>query len=114
LFTNAPPRRVGGGFPRAPLVSSAFMAFSHGSNVAQKTMGIITLALYSAGVPLTVDSNGVPNIPVEVIMLAAVAMALGTAVGGWRIMHTMGNRLVHLEPIHGFAAETTAATVIES
>jgi len=114
LFTNAPPRRVGGVFRRAQLVSSAFMAFSHGSNDAQKTMGIITLALYSAGIPLSVDSNGVPNIPVEVIMLAAVAMALGTAVGGWRIMHTMGNRLVHLEPIHGFAAETTAATVIES
>ncbi len=90
------------------------MAFSHGSNDAQKTMGVITLALFSAGFPLSVDAKGVPNIPWEVIMLAAVAMALGTAAGGWRIIHTMGNRLVRLEPIHGFAAETTGATIIEA
>jgi PiT family inorganic phosphate transporter len=114
LFSKAPPRRVGRVFRRLQLVSSAFMAFSHGSNDAQKTMGVITLALFSAGFPLSVDAKGIPNIPWEVIMLAATAMALGTAAGGWRIIHTMGNRLVRLEPIHGFAAETTGATIIEA
>ena len=114
LFSKASPKRVGGTFRRLQTVSAAFMAFSHGSNDAQKTMGVITLALYSAGFALPVDSNGVPNIPVEVILIAATAMALGTAFGGWRIIRTMGTRIVHLEPIHGFAAETTAATIIES
>jgi PiT family inorganic phosphate transporter len=114
LFAKASPKRVGGTFRRLQVVSAAFMAFSHGSNDAQKTMGVITLALYSAGFALPTDANGVPNIPVEVILIAATAMALGTAVGGWRIIRTMGTRIVHLEPIHGFAAETTAATIIES
>jgi PiT family inorganic phosphate transporter len=114
LVANASPHGVGAAFRRLQVVSAAFMAFSHGSNDAQKTMGVITLALYSAGFPLSTDSNGVPNIPVEVILIAATAMALGTAAGGWRIIHTMGQRLVHLEPIHGFAAETTAATIIET
>jgi PiT family inorganic phosphate transporter len=87
-------------------VSAGFMAFSHGSNDAQKTMGIITLALFAGGVISTID------VPVWVIVIAASALSLGTAVGGWRIMHTMGHRVVKLEPVHGFAAETTAATVI--
>jgi PiT family inorganic phosphate transporter len=113
-FASASPQRVGGLFRRAQVGSAAFMAFSHGSNDAQKTMGIITLALFSAGFALPLDENGVPNIPVEVIIVSATAMALGTAAGGWRIIHTMGQRIVHLEPIHGFAAETTAATIIES
>jgi PiT family inorganic phosphate transporter len=114
LVSGASPRRVGGAFRRLQVVSAAFMAFSHGSNDAQKTMGVITLALYSAHFQLDVDAKGVPNIPLAVIILAATAMALGTAAGGWRIIHTMGQRLVHLEPIHGFAAETTAATIIET
>jgi PiT family inorganic phosphate transporter len=82
------------------------MAFSHGSNDAQKTMGIITLALFSGGVIATID------VPWWVIIIAASAISLGTAVGGWRIMHTMGHRVAKLEPVHGFAAETTAATVL--
>ena len=82
------------------------MAFAHGSNDAQKTMGIVTLALFSAGVIPTVD------VPAWVIVMAASAISLGTAIGGWRIMRTMGRRVVELEPIHGFAAETTAATVL--
>ena len=114
LFAKSPPQRVGNLFRRLQLASSAFMAFSHGSNDAQKTMGVITLALFSAGFHLPVDAEGVPNIPWEVILLAAVAMACGTAAGGWRIIHTMGNRLTRLDPIHGFAAETTAATIIET
>jgi PiT family inorganic phosphate transporter len=114
LFGQASPRVVGNVFRRAQLLSSAYMAFSHGSNDAQKTMGVMTLALFSAGFPLSVDSHGVPNIPWEVMLAAAIAMGLGTAAGGWRIIRTMGHRLVHLEPIHGFAAETTAATIIET
>jgi PiT family inorganic phosphate transporter len=114
LFARATPQRVGNTFRFLQVFSSAFMALSHGSNDAQKTMGIITLALFSAGFKLSVDAKGTPNIPIEVILLAAVAMALGTAAGGWRIIHTMGQRLAHLEPIHGFAAETAAATVIEA
>ena len=83
------------------------MAFAHGSNDAQKTMGIITLALVAAGILPNADT-----IPWEVIVLSATTLTLGTAVGGWRIMKTMGHKVVDLEPIHGFAAETTAATVI--
>jgi PiT family inorganic phosphate transporter len=94
------------GFRRAQVVSAGFMAFSHGSNDAQKTMGIITLALFSANVIPTVD------VPPWVIVISATAISLGTAAGGWRIMHTMGHRVAKLEPVHGFAAETTAATVI--
>jgi PiT family inorganic phosphate transporter len=69
-------------------------------------MGIITLALFSAGV---IETNDVPT---WVIVVSATALSLGTAMGGWKIMQTMGHRVVQLEPIHGFAAETTAATVI--
>ncbi len=94
------------GFRRLQVLSAGFMAFSHGSNDAQKTMGIITLALFSAGVIPDV------TVPVWVIIVAATALSLGTAVGGWRIMHTMGHRVVKLEPVHGFAAETTAATIL--
>jgi PiT family inorganic phosphate transporter len=93
-------------FRRLQVFSAGFMAFAHGSNDAQKTMGIITLALFSAGVIPTVD------VPFWVIVLSATAISLGTAIGGWRIMQTMGHRVTELEPIHGFAAETTAATII--
>lgn len=114
LFAQASPQRVGNTFRRLQVLSSAFMAYSHGSNDAQKTMGVITLALFSAGFNLQLDAKGSPNIPITVILIAATAMALGTAAGGWRIIHTMGHRLTHLEPIHGFAAETTAAAIIET
>jgi PiT family inorganic phosphate transporter len=106
IFFRAPRRPMTTIFRRLQVVSAGFMAFSHGSNDAQKTMGIITLALFSGGVIATND------VPWWVIIVAATAISLGTAVGGWRIMHTMGHRVVKLEPVHGFAAETTAATVI--
>lgn len=93
-------------FRRLQLVSSCFMAFSHGSNDAQKTMGILTLALYSAG---RIDTFEVPT---WVILLSAITLGLGTAAGGRRIIHTMGDKIIKLQPIHGFAAETSAATVI--
>jgi PiT family inorganic phosphate transporter len=106
VFFRAPRRPMTTIFRRLQVVSAGFLAFSHGSNDAQKTMGIITLALFSGGVISTVD------VPWWVIVLAATAISLGTAAGGWRIMHTMGHRVVKLEPVHGFAAETTSATVI--
>ncbi len=106
IFRNAARKPLGTAFRRLQMFSAGYMAFAHGSNDAQKTMGIITLALFSAGVIPTVD------VPPWVIVISASAISLGTAVGGWRIMHTMGHRVVELEPIHGFAAETTAATVL--
>jgi PiT family inorganic phosphate transporter len=107
VFRRANPRRINERFRRLQIVSAAFMAFSHGSNDAQKTMGIMTLALIAAGI-LPPDAT----IPLWVIVLAASAIAFGTAAGGWRIIRTMGQRVVKLDPIHGFAAETTAATII--
>jgi len=107
-FQRAGRAAMGTIFGRAQLASSAFMAFSHGSNDAQKTMGVITIALISAQL-LPRDAS----IPVWVIATAATAMAVGTAAGGWRIIRTMGTRLTRLQPVHGFVAETSAATVIE-
>jgi len=95
------------GFRRLQIVSAAFMAFSHGSNDAQKTMGVVTLALISGHL---LPSQAA--VPLWVILSSAAAMALGTAVGGWRIIKTMGSKLVDLTPAHGFAAETAAAAVI--
>ena len=107
VFRRMHPRKLNDRFRRLQVVSAAFMAFSHGSNDAQKTMGVMTLALISAGI-LPHDAK----IPLWVILLAATAISLGTAGGGWRIIKTMGQRVVKLDPVHGFAAETTAATVI--
>lgn len=106
LFFRGPRRKMTSVFRRLQVVSAGFMAFSHGSNDAQKTMGIITLALFSAGLISTTD------VPWWVIVVSATAISLGTAVGGWRIMNTMGHRVTKLEPVDGFAAETTAASVI--
>jgi PiT family inorganic phosphate transporter len=107
-FFHSSSSTVSAVFGRLQVVSSAFMAFSHGSNDAQKTMGIITLAL--------VSYQGLDKfeVPIWVILLAATAMGLGTAAGGWRIIRTMGTRLAALRPIHGFAAETAAGAVIET
>ncbi len=109
IFRKAFRRPLARRFRRLQVLSAGFMAFAHGSNDAQKTMGIITLALVSAGL-----IPGGPNveIPPWVIVVSATAISLGTAAGGWRIMRTMGSRVVELEPITGFAAETTAASVI--
>jgi PiT family inorganic phosphate transporter len=107
LFRKSTPTLVGNLFSRLQILSAAYMAFSHGSNDAQKTMGIITMALVSY------YQLSDFHVPLWVIVMCATAMAFGTAVGGWRIIKTLGMRLVHLRPIHGFAAETAAATVIE-
>ncbi len=106
LFRNAERKPTSAAFRRVQVFSAGYMAFAHGSNDAQKTMGIITLALVSAGILAT------PDVPVWVIVIAASAISLGTAIGGWRIMRTMGHRVVELEPVHGFAAETAAATIL--
>ena len=106
VFRNAKRKPMARAFRRLQVLSAGYMAFSHGSNDAQKTMGIITLALVAAGLLPSVD------VPLWVIVVSASALSLGTAVGGWRIMRTMGHRVVELEPVHGFAAETTAATVL--
>jgi PiT family inorganic phosphate transporter len=82
------------------------MAFSHGSNDAQKVMGIITLSLFSGGYIASVD------VPRWVMLMCALAMGLGTAMGGWRVIRTIGMRMLRLEPVHGFAAETAATVII--
>lgn len=102
------PRMVNTWFRKLQIVSSAFMATSHGMNDAQKTMGIITLALYIFGEISEI------HVPLWVKIACALAMALGTAMGGWKIVKTMGHRIFKLEPVHGFAAETGAALVITS
>ena len=107
LFRKSTPTLVNNLFGRLQILSAAYMAFSHGSNDAQKTMGIITMALVSY------YHLADFHVPMWVIILCATAMAFGTAAGGWRIIKTLGMRLVQLRPIHGFAAETAAATVIE-
>ena len=95
-------------FLRLQVCSAAFMAYSHGNNDAQKTMGIITLALISGGL-LPVDTG----IPVWIKIICAVTMAAGTAAGGWRIIRTVGHGVTKLRPPGGFSAETAAACVIE-
>ena len=106
LFRRAHPKTMNDRFRRLQVLSAGFMAFSHGSNDAQKTMGVMTLALVTAGI--------IPDfkVPFLVIVAAATAMSLGTAAGGWRIIKTMGTKVVKLDPVHGFAAETSAATII--
>jgi inorganic phosphate transporter, PiT family len=106
-FNKSTPALVNNLFGRLQILSAAYMAFSHGSNDAQKTMGIITMAL--------VSYYQLPQfiVPLWVMILCAAAMSLGTAFGGWKIMKTLGMRLVQLRPIHGFAAQTSAATIIE-
>lgn len=108
LFKRARRSTVSGLFGRLQLVSSAYMAFSHGGNDGQKTMGVIALALFSAGL-----LGPRFFVPTWVVVACALAMGLGTALGGWRIIRTMGHRIVKLAPVNGFAAETAAGTVIE-
>jgi inorganic phosphate transporter, PiT family len=107
-FSRAKPHQTNVLFRRLQIVSSASMATSHGLNDAQKTMGIITLALFIFHLVPEV------SVPFWVKISCASVMGLGTAVGGWKIIKTMGHRIFKLEPFHGFAAETAAAMVILS
>lgn len=111
-------------FGKLQVFSAAWMAHSHGTNDAQKTMGIITLALFTGtkaghfdNIPAWLHFLRTPTfggIPIWVKVLCAVVMAAGTAAGGWRIIRTLGHRMVKLQPVHGFAAETSAALIIQA
>jgi inorganic phosphate transporter, PiT family len=107
MLANSRPGTVRRIFGRLQILSAGFMAFSHGSNDGQKFIGVFTLSLLLGGILPSFE------VPLWVILLCAVTMGLGTAVGGWRIVKTMGLRLTKLEPVHGFAAETAAALTIE-
>ena len=111
ITRGARPARLSRIFRRLQMVSAGFMALSHGSNDAQKTMGIITMSLVAYG---SVSATGGPalQVPLWVVLACAVAMAMGTAAGGMRIIKTMGTKIIDLKPIHGFAAETAAAATI--
>jgi PiT family inorganic phosphate transporter len=106
VCSKANPNTVNKYFKKMQLVSAGVMALSHGSNDAQKTMGIITLALVSYHTLPTFE------VPYWVILGCALTMGLGTMAGGWRIIRTMGSKMIKLKPVHGFAAETSAAFVI--
>jgi PiT family inorganic phosphate transporter len=106
IFRKQNPKRVNFVFKNLQLLSSAFVSLSHGTNDAQKTMGIITAGLVAAGM---IDGFSVPW---WVVVLSATAISLGTLSGGWRIIKTMGTKIVSLRPIHGFCAEFSSAMVI--
>jgi PiT family inorganic phosphate transporter len=106
VFRNYAPSGLNKNFRRLQVASAALMAFSHGTADAQKSMGVITMALLSYG---TISSFVVPW---EVMVACATAMALGTAAGGWRIIKTVGHDFVKLQPVHGFCVETASAGVI--
>jgi PiT family inorganic phosphate transporter len=106
-FRRMAPAKVGRGFRLAQAVSAAAMALGHGLQDAQKTMGVIFLALLSGGYVVASDP-----LPVWVIVAAATAISLGTYSGGWRIMRTLGRRIIHLDPPQGFAAESISAGVL--
>jgi len=105
-FRNKSPYGLNKAFRKLQVLSAAFMAFSHGTADAQKSMGVITLALVSYGYIATF------HVPPWVMVACALAMALGTAIGGWRIIKTVGHDFVKLQPVHGFCVETASAGVI--
>lgn len=106
VFKNSSFRWVNRRFKRWQILSAAWMAFSHGMNDAQNAMGIIAMALVSYGALATFE------VPLWVMIACATAMALGTSVGGWKVIKTMGSKVFKLQPVHGFSAETSAAAVI--
>lgn len=106
IFARSSPHQINKGFRFGQILTAAFQSFSHGTNDAQKAMGIIVFALVAAGVQDTMD------VPLWVKLAAATAMALGTSVGGWKIIKTMGTKIFKIEPINGFAADMGSAAVI--
>lgn len=107
VFGTLSPGAINKNFGRLQLLSAGFMAFSHGSNDAQKVMGIITIALFGGGYIQSLD------VPFWVVLICGLAMGLGTAVGGWKVIKTLGVNMLKLQPVHGFAAETSATIVIQ-
>jgi PiT family inorganic phosphate transporter len=122
--TNTRTRHANRGFRLMQLVSSSWMAFEHGRNDAQKTMGIIALTLFLATtqgtafahLPSGLNFLRTPQFDIAdwVKVVCALTMAVGVSTGGWRIIKTLGKNMVKLEPVHGFAAQTTASLVIEA
>lgn len=108
IFRHFAPSSLNRWFGRLQVLSAGMMALSHGTNDAQKVMGIITLALVSGGVQSTMD------VPTWVMLACAIVISLGTAFGGWGVIKTLGHGLMKLQPIHGFAAETSAVGVLMS
>jgi PiT family inorganic phosphate transporter len=106
IFRRAPRTNTNRMFGHLQIVSAGFMAFSHGSNDGQKFMGIFALALMLGGVTTTFE------IPLWIVLVCGSVMALGTALGGWRIIKTMGTGITKLEPVNGFAAEIAASAAI--
>ena len=122
LLHKLRPQLINKIFSKAQLVSAAWIGFSHGTNDAQKTMGIIALILFTATkdgtfaqLPPWLHFLNTPEFTVAlwVKVVCALTMAAGTTAGGWRIIRTMGHKIVRMQPIHGFAAQTTAAAVIQ-
>jgi len=105
-FRKVAPRPANRNFRHAQIGSAALMAFGHGTQDAQKTMGVITLALVTSG---TIDTF---TVPLWVILASAAAIAAGTYAGGWRIMRTLGRRIIQLTPANGFTAQTVASSVM--
>ncbi|MDD5083237.1 MAG: inorganic phosphate transporter [Dehalococcoidales bacterium] len=108
LFKRTPPARVRGIFGNLQIASAGFMAYSHGLDDGQMPIGIITMAL----VLFTGQTSLWDKIPLWVIVTAALSVSLGTALGGWQIIRTMGTKVTALQPVQGFAAETSAAVII--
>ncbi len=106
IFHKLSPFKANKYFGNLQLISSGLMAFSHGANDTQKTMGIVTLALVSF------YSLKTFNVPMWVTVICAISMALGTMIGGWKIIRTMGHKVIKLKPVHGFAAETCASGML--
>jgi PiT family inorganic phosphate transporter len=106
VFRRSIPKKLNHNFKRLQILSAAWMSFSHGMNDAQNAMGIITMALVSYGTLTTF------KVPLWVMIACALAMALGTSLGGWKVIKTMGSKVFKLQPVHGFSAETSAAVVI--
>ncbi len=106
IYGKLPGATINKYFGKLQIISASLMALSHGSNDAQKVMGIITLSLVSGGYLHSVE------VPFWVILICALAMGLGTTMGGWKVIKTMGVKMLKLEPVHGFAAETSATVVI--
>lgn len=106
IFARRSPHTVNKGFRSMQIITAALQSFTHGTNDAQKAMGIITFAL------VTADFQDHMEVPLWVKLAAATAMALGTSIGGWKIIKTMGTKIFKIEPINGFAADISAASVI--
>src|SRR5690606_8442428 len=108
IFANHSPRKINKGFRAMQVLTAAFQSFSHGTNDAQKAMGVITFALVAGGFQSDLE------VPLWVKVAAAAAMGLGPSFGGWKMIKTMGSTIFEVEPADGVAADLTCASVIRS